>query len=284
MKLQVAASLTLVMTMLHSTMGLLTSHRTLRKMTKLFSTLDQQCSTFNQFLLEKALVEPPKRLPLLLDFLKMRDHKLLDPTDRTGMNPFLIPIADLKDENSKLCYIRWPTQKEGMDLQLVKTNPVGVSLVSTSTDQFCHKLAVELDFYGNKEAPDAIDRLNKDGKLYTVGEYLPFLKSGKFPAITEWDLKLVLDRYLLTKVGQFPDSYERLAKNFLNNDNQVSALITCERAVTVFYGWGHPVAYHAVTMNGLKGRGAEARDAARAAMILPKWTISYTPEVCYTVG
>ena len=35
--------------------------------------------------------------------------------------------------------------------------------------------------------------------MYTTGAYIDFLKSGKFPSLTDEDLKLVLDRYLLTK-------------------------------------------------------------------------------------
>ena len=88
---------------------------------------------------------------------------------------------------------------------------------------------------------------------YVAGEYMPLLKSGKFPTFTESDLKLVLDRYLLTKVGSFPDCYERLATNFFNTKNEISALVTCERAVSIFYGWGHPVNFHAKLMSKLPG-------------------------------
>ena len=37
-------------------------------------------------------------------------------------------------------------------------------------------------------------------QLYTAAGYVDFLKSGKFPTLTDEDLKLVLDRFLLTKV------------------------------------------------------------------------------------
>ena len=47
---------------------------------------------------------------------------------------------------------------------------------------------------------------------------------------------------------------------------QVSALVTCERAVSIFYGWGHPVAFHARALSGMKDRSVEARDAARSAL------------------
>jgi hypothetical protein len=64
-------------------------------------------------------------------------------------------------------------------------------------------------------------------------------------------------------VGAFPDCYERISANFMAQKNEVSALVTCERAVSIFYGWGHPINYHATVMSKLEGRDKEARDAAR---------------------
>lgn len=198
-----------------------------------------------EFLKDVAKVDVPKRLQTLLELLTISGgEELVNPRLRSTLNPFLIPISKNKIDNSMLCYIRWPTQKDEMDLQLVRSTDCGMRLVSLSTDHYSHRLAVELDFNGNKNAQYAIDLLNSNGELYKTGDYLTLLKSGKFPAITEHDLRLILDRYLLLKVGGFPDCYERLATNFLKNDNDVSALVTCERAVSVFYSWGHPIHFH----------------------------------------
>ena len=59
------------------------------------------------------------------------------------------------------------------------------------------------DFYGHPKAAAAAGLLSSsEGSQisYNIGDYLPLLKSGKFPAITQNDLRLVLDRFLLTKV------------------------------------------------------------------------------------
>jgi hypothetical protein len=66
---------------------------------------------------------------------------------------------------------------------------------------------------------------------------MQFLKSGKFPTITEAERRVVLDKFLLTKVGHFPDCYVRIADKFFEDKNEISALVTCERALSVFYGW-----------------------------------------------
>lgn len=215
-------------------------------------------------------------LDSLLRLLELEGNEIVDPqTFRRNKNPFFIPLAKSKD-NSLIGYIRWPTQKDDMDLQIVRTNEVGLQLLALGTTQMCHRIAVEQDFYSTPTAKEAVEIINKEKKMYESGDYLQFLRSGKFPTLTENDLRLVLDRFILTKVGAFPDCYERIASNFLEKGNEVSALVTCERAVSIFYGWGHPISYHAFTLNKLSGRDKEARDAARAAMGMPAWTVSST--------
>lgn len=116
-----------------------------------------------------------------------------------------------------------------MDLQIVRTTEVGVILRSISTDNLARRLVAELDFMSLPRAQEAYDLLIKSGLKYNMGEYVPFLKSGvspphilthtshallshallgKFDTFTKEDLQLVLDRYLLTKIGAFPDCYE----------------------------------------------------------------------------
>merc|ERR1711871_814221 len=134
-------------------------------------------------------------------------------------------------------------------------------------------IVVEMDFYGTKGASEAVKMLNEAGFDYNSGDYISYIKSGKFPTITKEDLRLVLDRYILTNIGPFPDCYERLAENFLEMKDTISALVTCERAVSLFYGWGPPVTFHA-NMLVTVGRETEAKDAARAALGMPLWTVA----------
>jgi len=224
------------------------------------------------YLRDVALIEPPLRLDTLLALLKMRGEEIIPPRQRESLNPFLIPLSKAED-GSMHCYIRWPTQKPDVDIQIVKTTESGVKLVALSTDHLCKRIAVEMDFYTKPESEEAIKMVNKDGDMYQSGDYLPLLKSGKFPTLTPEDLHLVLARFLLTKVAAFPDCYEDLARDYVAKGDITSALVTCERAVSVFYGWGHPMAYHAQTLHKV-GRDKEARDTARAALSNPLWTVT----------
>jgi hypothetical protein len=165
-----------------------------------------------------------------------------------------------------------------MPLQLVRTTSAGVRLASLSTDHYCHRLVAEMDFKGDANADKAIAIANRDGQLYTREDRLAFLKTGKFPTSTEQERRLTTDRFLLLKVGSFPDSYERLAENFRAQGNDISALVTCERSVSVFYSWGHPMHFHSKMLRRL-GRDKEVTESARASMGMPKWTLADTMEV-----
>lgn len=258
------------------------SQRSIRPMTQLGVTATELDTS--SFLTDVAKTAPPRRLGTLLKLLEMdEDEEVVNPTERSGMCPFLIPLSKNKKTGQYLCYIRWPTQKDDMDLQLVRTTEVGVILEGMGTDQYCHRMIVEKDFRADPNAPEMIQLLNSEGQLYTEGAYMPMLRSGKFNVANEEGKNLVLDRYLLTKVGAFPDCFERLANNFLTTGSDVSALVTCERAVSVFYGWGHPLTFHSIMLNGIPERQAEAKDCARAAMGLPAWTVAKNSEDLNTI-
>ena len=166
----------------------------------------------------------------------------------------------------------------GLDLQLITTTPMGgIRLYAMNTDTMCRRMVAEMDFYGKAGAAEAVNILNEgEGSIkYESGDYVGYLKSGKFPTITAEDLRLVLDRYILTKIGAFPDCYERLATDFEAKGDLVSALVTCERAVSLFYGFGHPVSFHADML--VRGnRETEGRDAAKSALGMPLWTVADT--------
>ena len=122
------------------------------------------------YLTNVAKAEPPRKLELLLQLLDMTvDEEIVSPSARDGLNPFLVPISRSKADSSMLCYIRWPTQKESMDLQLVRTTDVGIYLVAMGTDQYCHRLAVEQDFYCLPTAVKAIELLNASGQVCRHG-------------------------------------------------------------------------------------------------------------------
>jgi hypothetical protein len=231
-----------------------------------------------RFLQDVAKVEVPSRLPALVETLKLQGLELVEPQKRHSLNPFFIPVGKDATTGHYVGFMRWPTQKEGMDLQIATTTEAGVKLVALSTDKYVARMAAESDFYGRPESDYLESMANESGTLYKKGDSLAMLNSGRFPSQTDHDKRLILDRYLLTKVGAFPEGYERLAEDFREKKNDVSALVTCERSSNVFYGWGHPNTYHALMLLKLN-RAAEAKDTAQSSLAMPKWTLTSTIKV-----
>ena len=132
----------------------------------LYASMSTTFGQHSKYLQDVAKAAPPPKLELLLQLLELTDdEEIVSPTSREGMNPFLIPLSKSKTDGSLLCYIRWPTQKESMDLQLVRTTDVGIYLVAMGTDQYCHRLAVEQDFFCLPTAGKAIELLNASGQV-----------------------------------------------------------------------------------------------------------------------
>eukprot|EP01034_Spumella_vulgaris_P021408 gene21408-27438_t len=92
------------------------------------------------------------------------------------------------------------------------------------------------------------------------------------------DKRLLLDRYLLTKVAAFPDCYERLALNHIENNNSTSALVTCERMIALFSSWARPMHFHSKMLHRLGNRPLEVKESATAAMGMPLWTLATDQE------
>lgn len=230
------------------------------------------------FLRNVANIAPPIELDALLTIIETQGESIVSPTKRSDLNPFLIPVSQSVSDNSFLCYLRWPTQRDTMDLQLVRTTDAGVRLLSLNTRNYILRQAVEMDFYDKPTFSKVHDILKANKIEYNPKDFNTMLNSGKFPKTTDNDLRLVLDRYLLTKVGPFPDCYERLAENFLANNNEISALVTCERSASLFSSWAHPLYFNCKVLQRLK-RDKEVREAATAAMNLPKWTVASNLQV-----
>jgi hypothetical protein len=246
--------------------------------TRAFGAARMQSAEHRQFLQEVAKVDTPKRFDTLLELIRLSGDEWVAPDHRAGLNPFLIPLSRRTSDGSLLCYIRWPTQRVDMPLQLVRTTETGVRLVALDTDHYCHRLAIDFEVNGAPYAAQSANLVNGDGNLYQPGDAQKFLNAGKFPVGTDTEKRLAADRYLLLKVGTFPDCYERLADNFCRQGNDVSALVTCERSISAFYSWGHPMHFHSKMLRQM-GRHAEVMESARAAMAVPKWTLGDTKEV-----
>lgn len=47
---------------------------------------------------------PPKRLPTLLKVLEHKGLSPVDPSERAGLNPFLVPLAKVSPKHASVCF------------------------------------------------------------------------------------------------------------------------------------------------------------------------------------
>ncbi|GJD10785.1 hypothetical protein Gasu2_49550 [Galdieria sulphuraria] len=221
------------------------------------------------FLRNLASIEPPKETNCLLWTLLEQKKKLVDPLDRSRLHPFVVPLAVDEHSDKIVGFLRWPTPPSDMPLPVVEAQLSTKTLVllSNSAKAYVQRYLVTL------EAEEGLSRnhmIHEMQELYKPGS---FSNSG-----------LTLEQFLIRDIGPFPDMYEKLTYKHLQREKTQSALITCEKAAVSFPGWGRSRYFHSCVLQKLN-RMQEARDAARAALQLPLWTLNYDVfQVGYVAG
>lgn len=205
-----------------------------------------------------ALGSPvPVRLPAFLAFLAgIEDAELVDPRARGGLHPLVVPFARTQD-GVTIGLLRWPTASENFPLPVVRVGSMGMSLWAASIDQLLHSELATRDA-DHEDMVGLATAANREEVLYRPGT---LAESG-----------LPLKAYLLLRVGGLPALYEELALKHQAKGDQTSAAVTAERAGVASHGWGRPQAFLSRLMEE-QGRMESAREAARAALSLPIWTL-----------
>jgi hypothetical protein len=78
-----------------------------------------------------------------------------------------------------------------------------------------------------------------------------------------------LEKYVLLRVGPFPDLYETMANQHLSRGDIESSLIAAEASNGKFGGFGSTFAFYGKLLDSLPKRGEESRDAARMCVRMP---------------
>lgn len=214
---------------------------------------------YERYLKDVARVKVPMCLQALLHSLVTSGEYGVAPNERSNLHPFLVPLSKNENTGAVTGLVRWPTAPDSMELPIARTVPgsLSLSLIAPSAISHVSRVHAAADYRGNNTYAAELRALAPAAEL-TAGMAE---RSG-----------MPLERYLVLHVGYFPDVYRDLAEfHFAKNDTP-SALVTCERANTLFPGWASPHVYHARVLKKL-GRETEARDAARFALQMPLWTM-----------
>ncbi len=198
---------------------------------------------------------PPRRLRALM-MLLAGEHELLEPEDRAGLHPLVVPLARAEDGQT-IGLLRWATPPRDMPWPLVSAGELGMRLLANSPDQWIWKELATRD--ADKEhLGGLVLAANRDEQLYEPGD----LEASKLPLMA----------YLVLRVGGLPEVYEELALRHLERGDVMAALVTADRLCNVARGWALGHAFRSELLAG-QGRHEAAADSARAALVDPVWTL-----------
>jgi hypothetical protein len=208
-----------------------------------------------------AGVVAPPRLRAYRVLLAGLGFELLDPDDRAGLHPLLVPIARAPS-GATVGLLCWPTAPPGF--------PVPVAQQASEPDR-----RFTLDFV----APSVDVALHRELALRDVaGDPLPSLDpedlAPVYAAGAVAASGLPIAAYRLTQIGETHAFHEELVERHLARGATLAAQVTADRALRVAPGWARPMAFRALLFARL-GDLEQARDSAAAALADPVWTLGH---------
>lgn len=206
-----------------------------------------------------AGLTPPVRLKPLVTALVGAGGAVLDPRERAGLHPLVLPLIR-ETKGGTVGLLRWPTPLPNMPAQVVRfhpSQPHTLELVAVSADAHLHRHLAIRDAQGEPLSEALLASVNEPESLYEAGQAAA---SG-----------LPLKAYLLVRVGETHAFFEELVEAHLAKGDTTAAKVTADRACQQDHGWGRPWVYRAHLLERLN-HPDEARDTARLALGEPVWT------------
>mmetsp|Transcript_11039 Transcript_11039/g.15020 ORF Transcript_11039/g.15020 Transcript_11039/m.15020 type:complete len:395 (+) Transcript_11039:103-1287(+) len=212
------------------------------------------------YFLDRACIPAPPLLPALVRVLQAQGHSLLNPKERKGLHPLLMPLAQGDQGDGVLGLLRWPEATSGVGLPVVRSGEHGLTLVAHSAQEYIHRALVQEDMELGSAGPVRAAAGPEASDLYSLGEI---------------EGQARLEVFLVTKVGKIPSAMQQLVAAHQAKGDTESALITAEWMQGHMSEWGFGAAFLALMLRDL-GRMDEARDQARVALCSPWWTLGHS--------
>ena len=147
----------------------------------------------------------------------------------------------------------------------------GMKLLSLNSEHMMRRIACESDFSGRLDLVSIYNDGLGQGRL-DQGLDSPY-EMGSVQK-----LGYGCDKYVLLRVGPFPDLYEVMAIRHKHRGDESSSLIAAEANNGKFVGFASTFALYAHLLHSFGAREDEARDAARMCLRLPLPSIGITDE------
>lgn len=214
------------------------------------------------------------------------------------LHPQLYPIAKSQSTGNYICALRRPSGSSGepggndnddndespnAPLPLVEGGIgfPGMKLLSLNSELLMRRIAAEADDAGGDKAVEIVDIYNSglgEGKLKDAG------LDTKYEVGSVAKLGYGAEKYVLLRVGPFPDLYESMSNQHAAKKDESSCLIAAEASNGKFTGFGSTFAFYAKVLSTLPNREEETKDAARVCLRLPISSVAMTSEELAEVG
>jgi len=192
-----------------------------------------------------------------------------------NLHPHLFPLAKSIKSGHFICGLRrhadassdgpWPIVESAIGAR-------GMRLLAMNSEHLMRRMAAEADFSGN---PDIVQLYNAHLGQGILKEKL--LDIPYTPGSVE-KLGYGLEKYVLLKVGPFPDLYESMAMSHSAKGDEASSLIAAEASNGKFSGFASTFKFYARLLNTYPNREDETRDAARICWRVPLSTLGMSDD------
>jgi len=208
-----------------------------------------------------------------------------EDSELSNLHPYLYPIARSTSSKSYyVCAYRNPFVEESGDVghpwPIVEARVRGgMQLLALNSEHLMRRIACECDG-SSDDSDDGETPEEKESiiQLYNEGLGKGLLADAALD--TPYELGSVdklgygVDKFVLLRVGPFPDLYEKMSLQHSSKGDEQSSLIAAEAANSKLQGFGSTFKFYARVLQSLgEGRSEEARDAARMCLRLPLPTI-----------
>jgi hypothetical protein len=235
-----------------------------------------------QGLLDVRKEDVDSATPELVASLCDEQSAALSQEELDALHPYLYPLARSSRTGNLVCaYCSLPLDVTA-PWPIVETavNAAGVRLLALNSEHMMRRIVAQADNEAQNSDPThqpAKTNQQQMLELYNDGLGKGLLKAAGLdaPYVPGSVAKLGygLDKYVLLRVGPFPDLYRSLSSQHLGKGDVQAALIAAESSSGKLTGFASTFLSYAKLLQSLPNRGEESRDAARNCLRMPLWTV-----------
>eukprot|EP00980_Cylindrotheca_fusiformis_P014763 scaffold4025_cov106-Cylindrotheca_fusiformis.AAC.5 len=194
-----------------------------------------------------------------------------------NLHPHLYPLARSKTSGNLICALRrafaddateWYENSSSAPWPIVEATMGGrgMKLLALNSEHLMRRIVCECDFTGKGSELVELYNNGLGGKTSSINDKA--MDTPYEPGSVE-KLGYGVDKYVLLRVGPFPDIYESLALGHAKKGDESSSLISAEAANSKISGFASTFLFYARLLATFPNRDEESRDAARICLRMP---------------